>query len=108
MNRAERRAMQFSSPAAHLRHTKTVVQLSAPKIVMMRNATSEPMQALKDWIDTYDDPDAPAMSEQILVELSGIWLGFTRGLWLAGTPWRTMQRRVSFVENASAFRVEER
>ena len=30
----------------------------------------------------------------------------TRGLWLAGTPWRTMQRRVSFIENASAFRVE--
>ena len=48
----------------------------------MRNAASEPMEALKAWIDTYDDPDAPAMSEQMLVELCGLWLGLTRGLYL--------------------------
>lgn len=93
MNRAERRAQKYRSPAAHLRFTQTVVQVSAPKIVVMRNATSEPMQALKDWINTYDDPDEPAMSAQMLAELCGVWLGFTRGLWLNGTPWPRDEER---------------
>lgn len=86
MNRAERRAAQHRSPAQHLRYSARTVELSAPRIVVMANASFAPMAALKAWIDTYDDPTAPAMTEQMLVELSGLWLGLTRGLYLNGTP----------------------
>lgn len=86
MSRAQRRAEKYRSPAQHLRYTSTVKQLSAPRVVVMHNAASAPMEALKAWIDTYEDPDAPAMSAQMLVELSGLWLGLTRGLYLQGTP----------------------
>jgi len=36
------------------------------------------------------------------------WRRFIFWVLRRGTPWRTMQRRVTVVENASAFRVEER
>lgn len=93
MSRAERRAAKFRRPAQHLRITQTVKRFSAPKIVIMRDATTEPMEGLKAWIDTYEDLDAPAMSEQALVLLIGLWLGLTRGLYLNGTPFPREQER---------------
>lgn len=86
MNRAARRAQQYRVPAQNLRVSTNVKRLSAPRIVVMHNAATEPMDALKAWIDTYEDPDAPAMSHQALVLLCGLWLGLTRGLYLQQDP----------------------
>ena len=91
MNRTIRRAEQFRSPAQHLRYSAQTKHLSAPRIVVMRNAASEPMEALWRWVLTQGDPAAPAMSAQMLVELCGLWLGLTRGLHLNGTPFPRSQ-----------------
>jgi len=49
MNRAERRAMQFSSPAAHLRHTKT-----------LQSATvRDSLNAAREFVRTFQAAIAP-------------------------------------------------
>lgn len=86
MNRAERRAKVYRVPAQNLRQTQTVKRFTPHRLIVMNGASDGPMDALKAFIDSYEDPDAPAMSEQNLVLLCGLWLGLTRGLYLNETP----------------------